>query len=88
MLKLLEHHQGFNSSIGTFHKIQSSIQVSQNRARTLKASLLYARETLTMAKPELKGLVTSSQDYDEMLQLLGQMCGSLNIYYSFVLTCV
>ncbi|KAI9721523.1 MAG: hypothetical protein M1812_002285 [Candelaria pacifica] len=65
-----EHHQGFNSSIGTFHKIQSSIQTSQNRIRTLRESLVLAKSSLSTTKPELKGLATSSQGYDEMLQIL------------------
>ena len=73
MLIATEHHQGFNSSIGTFHKIQSSIQTSQSRVRTLKGSLMHAKMNLTVAKPELKGLATSSQSYDEMLTILGQM---------------
>lgn len=68
-----EHHQGFNSSIGTFHKIQSSIQASQNRVRALKGYLLNAKTNLTVAKPELKGLAALSMDYDEMLQVLGQI---------------
>lgn len=72
-LIFLEHHQGFNSSIGTFHKIQTSIQTSQDRVRALKSSLLDAKSNLTVEKTELKGLATSSQNYDEMLQVLGQM---------------
>jgi exocyst complex component 4 len=69
-----EHHQGFNSSIGTFHKIQTSIQNSQSRVRTLKLSLEDAKTSLTVTKPEIKGLATASQNYDEMIQVLGQMC--------------
>jgi exocyst complex component 4 len=68
-----EHHQGFNSSIGTFHKIQSSIQTSQGRIRYLKGSLSDAKGGLLTTKPELKGLATSSQSYDDTLQLLGQV---------------
>jgi hypothetical protein len=68
-----EHHQGFNSSIGTFHKIQASIQSSQSRVRTLREGLMQAKTNLSTTKPELKGLVSSSQSYDEMLQLLGQI---------------
>ncbi|MCJ1306912.1 hypothetical protein MMC25_000556 [Agyrium rufum] len=68
-----EHHQGFNSSIGTFHKIQTSIQTSQNRIRNLKLSLVDAKANLTTTKPELRGLSTSSQGYDDMLQILGQI---------------
>ncbi|MCJ1476807.1 Exocyst complex component 4 [Lambiella insularis] len=73
LLTIKEHHQGFNSSIGTFHKIQASIQTSQSRVRALKDSLIQAKMNLTVAKPELKGLATSSQSYDEMLQILGQI---------------
>ena len=68
-----EHHQGFNSSIGTFHKIQSSIYTSQHRVRTLSHSMITAKANLMVTKPELKGLGASSQNYDEMLQLLGQI---------------
>ncbi|RYO57984.1 putative exocyst complex component [Alternaria tenuissima] len=65
-----EHHQGFNSSIGTFHQIQSSLQSSQHRVRTLKGSLVTAKSQLSTAKPELKEFATTSQNYDEMLQML------------------
>ena len=68
-----EHHQGFNSSIGTFHKIQSSIQSSQIRVRTLRESLLHAKSNLLVTKPELKGLAATSQNYEDMLQVIGQM---------------
>jgi exocyst complex component 4 len=65
-----EHHQGFNSSIGTFHQIQSSLQSSQHRVRSLKGSLVAAKSQLSTAKPELKEFATTSQNYDEMLQML------------------
>ncbi|KAF2488636.1 hypothetical protein BU16DRAFT_586867 [Lophium mytilinum] len=65
-----EHHQGFNSSIGTFHKIQSSLQTSQTRVRTLKDSLIQAKSHLSTTKPELKEYATSSQNYDGMIQVL------------------
>jgi exocyst complex component 4 len=68
-----EHHQDFNSSIGTYHKIQSSIQASQSRVRYLKGSLASAKGGLLTTKPELKGLATSSQELDDTLQLLGQI---------------
>ena len=68
-----EHHQGFNSSIGTFHKIQTSIQVSQSRVRTLRDSIRGAKTDLMVTKPELKALGSSSQHYDDMLQVLGQI---------------
>jgi exocyst complex component 4 len=65
-----EHHQGFNSSIGTFHQIQSSLQNSQHRVRSLKSSLASAKTQLATAKPELKEFATASQNYDDMLQML------------------
>ncbi|KAF9894046.1 hypothetical protein FE257_009019 [Aspergillus nanangensis] len=68
-----EHHQGFNSSIGTYHKIQSSIQSSQGRVRALKNALEGAKLGLLSTKPELSGLATSSQNYDDIIQLFSQI---------------
>ncbi|KAL8671306.1 MAG: hypothetical protein Q9168_004190 [Polycauliona sp. 1 TL-2023] len=68
-----EHHQGFNSSIGTFHKIQASIQASQIRVRSLRDSVHNAKSSLMEARPELQGLGASSQRYDNMLHILGQI---------------
>src|SRR5438045_5018914 len=68
-----QHHQDFNSSIGTYHKIQSSIQNSQSRVRYLKNALGDARGGLLTTKPELKGLATSSQMLDDNLQLFTQI---------------
>ncbi|KAL6233842.1 hypothetical protein BDW75DRAFT_231636 [Aspergillus navahoensis] len=68
-----EHHQGFNSSIGTYHKIQASIQSSQGRVRNLKHALEDAKGGLMSTKPELKELATSSQKYDDIIQLLSQI---------------
>ncbi|KAF2219692.1 Sec8 exocyst complex component [Elsinoe ampelina] len=65
-----EHHQGFNSSIGTFHQIQASLQLSQSRVRELKASLVEAKGNLSVNRPELKAFASSSQSYDQMLQML------------------
>ncbi|GLI74884.1 exocyst subunit [Penicillium ochrochloron] len=68
-----EHHQGFNSSIGTYHMIQSNISSSQGRVRNLRNSLEEAKSGLLSTKPELKGLATSSQNYDDILQLFAQI---------------
>ena len=68
-----EHHQDFNSSIGAYHKIQGSIQASQSRVRYLKQSLGTAQSGLLTTKPELRGLASSSQDLDDVLQLLAQI---------------
>ncbi|KAI9374271.1 hypothetical protein BJX61DRAFT_532557 [Aspergillus egyptiacus] len=68
-----EHHQGFNSSIGTYHKIQSSIQSSQSRVRSLKYALEDAKGGLLSTKPELKELAMSSQKYDDIIQLFSQI---------------
>ena len=68
-----EHHQGFNSSIGTFHQIQTSLQSSQHRVRNLKTSLTSAKSQLSTAKPELREFATASQNYDEMIQMLNSI---------------
>ncbi|KJZ71751.1 Putative exocyst complex component sec8 [Hirsutella minnesotensis 3608] len=68
-----EHHQGFNSSIGTFHKIQGSIQTSQKRVRTLKESLANAKSSLCVTDPGLNKLSQTSQNYDELLQTLNEL---------------
>lgn len=68
-----EHYQGFNSSIGTYHKIQSSIQSSQGRVRNLRNALEGSKSGLLSTKPELKGLATSSQNYDDIIQLFTQI---------------
>ncbi|KIW09599.1 uncharacterized protein PV09_00468 [Verruconis gallopava] len=68
-----EHHQGFNSSIGTFHSIQASIQSSQSRLRALRDSLVTAKSSLSTTKPELKGLAMRSQEFEDMLQILSSI---------------
>ena len=70
-----EHHQGFNSSIGTFHKIQAAIHTSQHRVRTLRAGLLDAKKSLGTSRPELKALATNSQTYEQMLHTLSTIEG-------------
>jgi exocyst complex component 4 len=68
-----EHHQGFNSSIGTFHKIQAAIYASQHRVRTLKTGLIAAKGSLASTRPELKSFAQSSQEYDHMLSVLAMI---------------
>ena len=68
-----EHHQGFNSSIGTFHKIQASIQTSQDKVRILKGNLVDAKSNLTSARPELGELASASSKYDDMLQVIARI---------------
>lgn len=68
-----DYHQGFNSSIGTFHKIQGSIMASQKRVRLLKENLANSKTALCATDPELKKLYTSSQMYDELLQTLNEL---------------
>lgn len=65
-----EHHQGFNSSIGTFHQIQASITASHDRIRGLRDSLNEAKANLGTAKPEFKSLALSSHSYANMLDIL------------------
>jgi exocyst complex component 4 len=68
-----EYHQGFNSSIGTFHKIQGSIQTSQKKVRALKESLAASKAALCTTDPELKKLHATSRMYDGVLQTLNEL---------------
>ncbi|KAK0720844.1 Sec8 exocyst complex component-specific domain-containing protein [Lasiosphaeris hirsuta] len=68
-----DYHQGFNSSIGTFHKIQGSIQSSQKKVRALKESLAASKTALCTTDPELKKLHATSRMYDEVLQTLHEL---------------
>ncbi|KAF8429887.1 Sec8 exocyst complex component-specific domain-containing protein [Terfezia claveryi] len=68
-----DHHQGFNSSIGTYHSIMRSIIASQEKVRGLREQLVQAKSDLSANKPEVKNLVVASQRYDEMLRALTAM---------------
>lgn len=71
--RVTDHHQGFNSSIGTYHSIMRSITASQAKVRGLREQLIQAKGDLSASKPEVKNLVVSSQRYDEMLRMLSSM---------------
>lgn len=51
----------------------NSITTSQMRLTSLKNSLVEAEADLSTTKPELKALATQSQEFDEMLLVLGHM---------------
>ncbi|KAL5615641.1 hypothetical protein BROUX41_005679 [Berkeleyomyces rouxiae] len=68
-----EHHQGFNSSIGTFHQIQNSIQESQMRVSSLKETLIATKSGLCNPDPELKKLSVTSQMYDGLIVVLDEL---------------
>lgn len=68
-----DYHQGFNSSIGTFHKIQGSIAVSQKKVRTLKDSLVASKVALSTTDPDLKRLHATSKMYDGVLEALSEL---------------
>lgn len=68
-----DYHQGFNSSIGTFHKIQGSLQASQKRVRYLKESLVAAKVSLCATDPELKKFHAQSESYDGGLQYINEV---------------
>lgn len=76
----IEHHQGFNSSIGTYHSIMRSITNSQTKVRSLREKLLTAKRDLTSDRPEVKNLALESQRYEDMLQILTTMYG----FFSFL----
>ena len=66
-----EHHQGFNSTISTYHQVQAAIHASQHRVRTLRAGLVQAKASLSTPRSDLRAFATSSQSYDQMLQTVG-----------------
>ncbi|OIW29522.1 hypothetical protein CONLIGDRAFT_331661 [Coniochaeta ligniaria NRRL 30616] len=68
-----DYHQGFNSSIGTFHKIQGSIQTSQKKVRFLKESLVASKVALCATDPELKKFHSQSEDYDGSILYLNEL---------------
>ncbi|KAL7273180.1 exocyst subunit [Rhizina undulata] len=68
-----DHHQGFNSSIGTFHSIMRSITTSQGKVRALREGLIQAKSDLSTSRPEVKHMIDTSQKYDSMLQLLSSI---------------
>ncbi|CAD6501686.1 BgTH12-01936 [Blumeria graminis f. sp. triticale] len=68
-----EHHQGFNSSIGTFHKIQTSLQATQKRVQHLKDSMNHAKVSIASTDPELKNLALASQNYNDLIHILSEI---------------
>ncbi|KAB5575981.1 Sec8 exocyst complex component-specific domain-containing protein [Coniochaeta sp. 2T2.1] len=68
-----DYHQGFNSSIGTFHKIQGSIHASQKKVRHLKESLVGAKVALCATDPELKKFHTDSEEMEKHIQSLTEL---------------
>ncbi|POS85750.1 hypothetical protein EPUL_002966 [Erysiphe pulchra] len=68
-----ENHQGFNSSIGTYHKIQTSLQSAQKRVRNLKDSMIQSKANIATTDPELKKLATASQQYGDLIQVLSEI---------------
>ena len=74
-----EHHQDFNSSIGTYHKIQNSLQNSQSRVKEQKNSFADAKSGHRNNKTKIKGLATYCQVFDDTLQLFTQIEGIQSI---------
>ncbi|KAF3166266.1 hypothetical protein TWF788_000520 [Orbilia oligospora] len=68
-----EYHQGFNSSIGTYHSIMRHIGTSAAKVQDLKQRVSSAKKDLTSEKPEVKNLAVESQIYESMLQTLSQI---------------
>ncbi|KAF3913689.1 hypothetical protein AA313_de0202028 [Arthrobotrys entomopaga] len=68
-----EYHQGFNSSIGTYHSIMRHIGTSAAKVHDLKQRAISAKKDLTSDKVEVKNLVVESQVYESMLQTLSQI---------------
>ncbi|KAL9049575.1 MAG: hypothetical protein Q9162_007144 [Coniocarpon cinnabarinum] len=74
-----EHHQDFNTAVGQFHQIQSSIQSSHQKVLELKTGLVMAKSNLLTGKPEYQNLITSSRNYADMLDRLHSIESIQNI---------
>ena len=68
-----EHYADFNSAVGTFHKIQSSIRESQSRVRYLKTGLTVVKGGMLTTRPELRNLAEQSGELDDLLMTVNQM---------------
>jgi len=68
-----EHYADFNSAVGTYHKIQSSIRESQNRVRYLKTGLATVKGGMLTTRPELRDLAEQSGQLDDLLLTINQM---------------
>ena len=68
-----EHYADFNSAVGTYHKIQSSIKESQSRVRYLKTGLATVKGGMLTTRPELRELAEQSGQLDEVLATISQM---------------
>ncbi|KAK5954779.1 exocyst subunit [Knufia fluminis] len=68
-----EHYADFNSAVGTYHKIQSSIKESQSRVRYLKNGLSSVKGGMLTTRPELRDLAEQSGQLDELLLTINQM---------------
>lgn len=68
-----DHYADFNSAVGTYHKIQSSIKESQSRVRYLKNGLATVKGGMLTTRPELRDLAEQSGQLDGLLLTINQM---------------
>lgn len=68
-----EHHQGFNSAIGTFHSIETSIKTSKTKLQGMVKTMKRSGEALSVTKPELRILAAQSQALDQQIQMIDRI---------------
>ncbi|BFZ61179.1 exocyst subunit [Saitoella coloradoensis] len=68
-----EHYLGFNDAVGKYGQIMQAISASQKNVRQMKEGLLQAREELSAQRSDLLPSSERSQQYKEMLRLIGQI---------------
>jgi exocyst complex component 4 len=68
-----EHYQGFNSSIGTYGQVTSSIAASQKQVGATRDALHRAKAQLSTQRADLLDLSERSQQYNDMIALLKDM---------------
>jgi hypothetical protein len=72
-----DHFQDFNNSIGLYRGLVLNLTVSQERLRKLRDTLSNTKEKITKRGGDLSNTLNRSQQYKEMLRLLGVMCVTL-----------
>ncbi|ODQ52476.1 hypothetical protein SAICODRAFT_57779 [Saitoella complicata NRRL Y-17804] len=68
-----EHYLGFNDAVGKYGQIMQAISASQKNVRQMKEGLLQAREELSAQRSDLLPSSERSQQYKELLRLIGRI---------------
>ncbi|KAK7204513.1 Sec8 exocyst complex component-specific domain-containing protein [Myxozyma melibiosi] len=68
-----ERYADINKSISAFKEVVASIEESETRVRTLRETLIRAKQNSTTKQTQMRGLVERAYRYREMLEILEQI---------------